>query len=288
MGLLEFVTVTLIGLSAGLVGGMLGIGGSIIMIPALTEFLGPNQHLYQAAAMIVNFFVVVPAVIRHRRAGAIDLRSVMAMLPMAAVAVVIGVIVSERSIFQNEGEAYLRALFAAFVLTSAMIELYRLRRSDSTNGANKSNSTRGPSLMIKGVVAIPVGLVAGLLGVGGGILAVPLQRRLLGLPIRTAIANSATIIIATSFIGAISKNYSLIVDRGSDYGSLMLAATLAPLAIVGSWIGSHFTHRLPTRIVKTAFLALLIIAGTRLAYKAATEMPHRSPTPTYGSHVSPN
>lgn len=291
MGLLEFLTVTLIGLFAGLVGGMLGVGGSIVMIPALTESLGPNQHLYQAAAMIVNLFVVVPAVIRHRRVGAIDSRSVLAMLPMAAVAVVVGVLVSESGVFLNEGEVYLRGLFALFLLTSAAVELYRLRRRnadrDADDTAKRSAHTRGPSLTLQGAVAIPVGLVAGLLGVGGGVLAVPLQRRLLGLPIRTAIANSATIIIATSLIGAIAKNYSLIVHRGGDYRSLILAATLAPLAIIGSWIGSHLTHRLPVRIVKTAFLVLLIVAGMRLAYKAATAIPHRTSAPTLGAIVSP-
>ena len=68
----DLIALALIGLLAGLLGGLLGIGGSIVMIPAMTEVLGPDQHLYQAAAMTVNFFVVVPAVIRHSRAGAIS------------------------------------------------------------------------------------------------------------------------------------------------------------------------------------------------------------------------
>ena len=65
----ETVTLIIIGLFAGLLGGMLGVGGSIVILPALTEVLGPNQHTYQAAAMVVNFFVVMPAVWQHRRAG---------------------------------------------------------------------------------------------------------------------------------------------------------------------------------------------------------------------------
>ncbi len=39
----------------GLFGGLLGLGGSTIMIPALVMVFGENQHLYQAAAMICNF-----------------------------------------------------------------------------------------------------------------------------------------------------------------------------------------------------------------------------------------
>ena len=59
---LSLVALVVIGLLTGVVGGMLGVGGSIVLIPAMTEVLGPNQHLFQATAMIVNFFVVVPAV----------------------------------------------------------------------------------------------------------------------------------------------------------------------------------------------------------------------------------
>ena len=63
-----------VGLLAGVLGGLLGVGGSILMIPAMVflfaDRYGPEgQHLYQAAAMIVNLFVVLPAVDRHRRAG---------------------------------------------------------------------------------------------------------------------------------------------------------------------------------------------------------------------------
>ena len=66
----EMLILMAIGLCAGLLGGLLGIGGSVVMIPAMSVIFGPAQHLYQGAAMIVNFFVVIPAVIQHRRAGA--------------------------------------------------------------------------------------------------------------------------------------------------------------------------------------------------------------------------
>ena len=59
-----------IGLMAGTLGGLLGVGGSVIMIPALTAIFGPEQHLYQAAAMAVNVGVAVPAAWRHHGAGA--------------------------------------------------------------------------------------------------------------------------------------------------------------------------------------------------------------------------
>lgn len=253
---------------------MLGVGGSLIMIPALTELLGPDQHLYQSAAMIVNFFVVVPAVIQHRREKAIELTNVMRLIPLAVAAVIVGVMISELHVFSGEGEAYLRGLFGLFLLAVCLSDLYRLcmRKKISTETTSKSNKSR-VGWIHASLVAIPTGLVAGLLGVGGGILAVPLQHKLLKVPMRNAIANSATLIIATSVVGAYLKNSAYYAQHDYSLKSFMLAACLIPTAILGSMLGSRLTHRLPLRFVKTAFFILLSIAAVRLTYRALQSSP---------------
>ncbi|MBU0719675.1 MAG: TSUP family transporter, partial [Planctomycetes bacterium] len=128
MDLLTAAILAAIGLFAGLVGGMLGVGGSIVMIPAMTELLGPDQHLYQAAALIVNFFVAAPAVYQHRRAKAIEAKTVARVVPLAAAAAFAGVAISELPVFVGRGEAYLRGLFGLFLLLVAATDLYRLFR----------------------------------------------------------------------------------------------------------------------------------------------------------------
>ncbi|UCC28883.1 MAG: sulfite exporter TauE/SafE family protein [Phycisphaerales bacterium] len=280
MEVTDLIGLAIIGLFAGVTGGMLGVGGSIVMIPAMTEVFGPNQHLYQAAAMIVNFFVVVPAVYQHRRAKAITGTTVARIVPLAIVGVVAGVGLSELPLFAGEGEVYLRGLFGLFLLGVALTDLYRLfhKRQARSNGSSDPLSItpqdQRTGWRFAGAVAIPTGLVAGLLGVGGGVMAVPLQRRLLGIPIRTAIANSATIIIATSSIGAIAKNYAYVTEHDHSLESFVLAAVLIPTAIVGSLAGSRLTHRAPLRFVKIAFFLLLLLAATRLTYKAARSAWH--------------
>lgn len=273
-----------IGLLTGLVGGMLGVGGSIVMIPAMTELLGPDQHLYQAAAMIVNFFVVVPAVYQHRRAKAIDMATISRILPLAAVSVVLGVGISELPIFAGTGEVYLRGLFGLFLLLIAVTDLYRLCRRNRNKidaqvegraSSPPSATANGPKRMqwrLAAIVAVPTGVVAGLLGVGGGIVAVPLQRRLLRVPMTAAIAGSATIIVATSFVGAIVKNYAYMTQHDGDAASLMLGAIVIPTAIVGSLIGSALTHRVPVKLVRAGFFLLLLLAALRFMYSAACSM----------------
>ena len=282
---LEILQLAIIGLCAGLIGGMLGIGGSIIMIPAMTEVFGPDQHLYQAAAMIVNFFVAVPAVYQHRRARAIDPATVIRIVPLAVVTVVVGVGVSELPAFKGPGEAYLRGLFGLFLLFAGGWEVYRLLRRGrpGTSSAGAVTAVEGDAAPIgwrrASLVAVPTGLIAGLLGVGGGVLAGPLQRRFLNIPLRMAIANSATVVIATSLIGATAKNYAYLTAHGWTPKPFLLAAVLIPTAIVGSLYGSRLTHRLRLDFVKAAFGLLLIVAAIRLMSGAAASLP-RPRTPS--------
>ena len=269
----ELLLLAFVGLSAGLAGGLLGVGGSIVLIPALTEILGPDQHTYQAAAMIVNFFVVVPAVVQHRRAGAIQTGMVARIIPLALVAVILGVALSETSIFEGTGERLLRGIFALFLVTVIAHDFYRMARpveavsrsARTKNGQQGAKGSSVPSWRTIAAIAIPTGVMAGLLGVGGGVLAVPLQRRLLRVSIRTAIANSATLIVATSFVGAITKNVALMSSSSNAMRSFVLAALLAPAAVAGSYMGSHLTHKLPVRLIKGAFLILMMVAAVRLA-----------------------
>lgn len=258
------------------------------MIPALTEVLGPDQHRYQAAAMIVNFFVVVPAVIQHRRAGAIQPRNVLRLIPLATVAVIGGVLISELPVFRDFGEAYLRLIFGVFLLIVSLTDLTRIARTaraerlatadngnDPTSGqrireGEKEGDTNHWSSAA--AVALPTGLLAGMLGVGGGMLAVPLQRKFLSVPMRSAIANSATIIVVTSLVGAALKNVAYARIHGSASESLTLAAALIPTAIVGSYIGSGLTHKLPVRVIKTVFLVLLTITAVRITRGALTDI----------------
>lgn len=276
--LIDIVLLVLIGLFGGLVGGMLGIGGSIIMIPAMTELLGPNQHLYQAAAMIVNFFVVVPAVYQHRRASAIDFRTVARLVPLAILAALAGVAVSELPMFRGSGETYLRATFGTFLIIAAAVDLFRMARAKTRKTMSELDDSpasldrRHVTWRLSAYVAIPTGLIAGMLGVGGGLLAVPLQCRFLRIPLRQAIANSAALIIPTSLLGATAKNLAL-MDRHVDGTSpFILAAILIPMAVLGSFVGSRWTHIAPVRMIRTAFWVLLMVAGTKLIYTAASSL----------------
>ncbi|MEK6798900.1 MAG: sulfite exporter TauE/SafE family protein [Planctomycetota bacterium] len=269
---MDTIVLSAVGVVVGLAGGMFGIGGGIVLIPALTEIFGPDQHRYQAAAMIVNFCVAIPAVVQHRRARAIDAPTVARLIPAALLAILLGVGVSELQVFSGEGQRFLQLLFACFLMYCGISEGGWLLRGEAARGSPDLPSPNAPvappSLERTLAVAGPTGFIAGFLGVGGGIVAVPLQRKFLAIPLRRAIANSAAMIIATAFVGAIAKNYAYAADHDGSLAPVALALSVVPTAVLGSLVGSDLTHRLRLRILHLLFIMLLLVSAVRLGQGA--------------------
>lgn len=279
------IQVVTIGLLAGTLGGMLGVGGSTIIIPGLTLVLGYNQHLYQATAMIANVAVAIPAAMRHRRAGTMMPAVLMWMLPVAVVFVIVGVWASNLDVFSGrEGGKWLGRVLAAFLVYVIAVNLRRLfrphERGGATAGSDRSSLSRdgdtdtqslpankgSVGLRIRSVwVGTVMGSVAGLLGIGGGAIAVPLQQVVLRLPLRACIANSSAVICVSALLGSIYKNASLHQHGYHWYHSLSLALMLAPSCWIGGYLGAGLTHRLPVRQVRIVFICLMVVAAIKMA-----------------------
>ena len=269
-----------VGLLAGMFGGMLGVGGSIIMIPVMTLIFGPAQHLYQGAAMIMNFFVALPSAWQHRRRHATLSPILRVTIPCAIVGVVVGVWASSGPWFHGRNEVYLARIFGGFLFYEAGYNVYRLIARRRFPDMDVEAARRIPRWKIASAVGLPTGFVGGLLGVGGGIVAVPMQQLLLRVPLHRAIANSAVTIVPLSIIGAIYKNYT---NAGAGLpltDTLHLAAFLIPTAIVGGFLGARFTHVMPRRLLRVVFIILMCYAGTTLIRRTAP------PAPTHSSPVA--
>lgn len=253
----ELITLIAVGMVAGTLGGLLGIGGSILMIPVLTLVFDHDQHLSQAVAMIVNVFVAVPAVLRHHRAGAVDWTIARRMLPAGIAAIFIGVLVSNRL----PGEMLMR-VFGVFLIYVIFVNVRKLLEPGRSGDGENRRQGWAPA----GMVGAITGFAAGLLGIGGGIIAVPLLQRVCRLPLRRCIACSTAFMCVTASVGATSKNLTLhqLSDASGaplDAGqSLLIAACLAPTAVLGGLLGAGFTHSLPLRWLRLFFVVLLTLA----------------------------
>lgn len=258
----------LVGLGAGLIGGLLGVGGGIVMIPAmiliLGECFGQNSfHLYKLAAITTSIFVAIPAAWRHAHAGALVRPLLRGIVPPSIAGIVVGV--AAAALFDGEQTQILRRVFGGFLLLVVGTHLY-LRRSAGSAHPTRDRCPIARRHALYGLlVGLPAGLIAGLLGIGGGAWAVPAQHLGLGVRMRNAIANSTAMILFIAPATAAALTISIArMEAVSSLTGFGLAAWLAPGALVGGWFGAGLTHAWPIRWVRLAFHVLLALTGLRL------------------------
>ncbi len=248
-----------LGFLAGVLGGLAGIGGSMLMLPGLTILLGKEpdsiQHLFIAAAFVVNVVVAYPAARRHRRSGAVRDDLLRELLISVLVAMVVGVVIGNFA-----PGAHLRIALGIFLVAYCAFNIYRVAfRFPEPDGAH---ARTGPAVLIScGAIT---GLFGGTLGLAGGVILVPLLQLVARLPLRSAIATSSAVVWTTAAVAAVLKLATLSQHGWSIWTSLTLTALMAPTALVGSQIGAGLTHKLPVKWVRIAITAVLAAAAARL------------------------
>jgi uncharacterized membrane protein YfcA len=229
----------------------------------LVVIFGENQHLYQASAMICNFFVGASATLIHRRADFITLSVAKWLIPAAIAGVIAGVAVSNSSLFARQNSYWLARLFGAFMVYVVLYNLHRYRQKTRGLGSFSPEGIRD-SVLGAIVCGLITGFSAGLLGIGGGTVCVPSQQLLLRMPLKRAIANSAATIATIALIGAAYKNVTLPQNNIAIKESLLLALPIIPTAVLGSLAGSRLMHKLPDGVVRGAFIVLAALAAVKL------------------------
>jgi len=262
MELWESGIALVIGLLAGVVGGLAGIGGSIVMIPALGVFFGysgkdaPEQHLYAASAMCVNVVVALVSGRKHKDEGALDVRARNRLIPGMLLGIVAGVWLSN----QLDGRP-LKQGMAAFLFAFVGWTVFQTVRGLPERGLDEARPTWGRL----GPIGAGTGVLAGLLGIGGGIVMVPLMQLVSKMQLRRSIAVSASVMWISAGLGAAIKVWTLPEHGQSRVDALSIAAAMAFGAVVGAPIGAWMTHKLKLPALRVVISIVLAIGGGRAA-----------------------
>jgi uncharacterized membrane protein YfcA len=238
----------LIGLLVGFFSSLLGLGGGVILVPILILGFGLTTHNAVSTSLVAVLATAASASLEYARQKRIVFRlgllTIAATIPGAFLGADISQYVSSRM---------LAAIFSAIVICLGFIMLFGQEPKGGSDHPNTKRLASGHLLsqLASFSLFFCVGLVAGLLGIGGGILVVPIYNVLLGVGIYYAVATSTFTIIFTSLAGLL-RHYTL--------GYLLLEYTL-PITIgvlIGAQLGPRLNKMLNTQLLRRIF-ALAII-----------------------------
>lgn len=261
LNFIDVLLLGLVGLIGGGLGGLLGIGGSIIFIPLMDQIFhgrlsaqGGAYNLWAATALLSNVFVGGGAAVSHWRNRRILPRAVKMIVPLGIAGAIVGVAVR----VQLPPEA-LWVVFGVVAIYMAIRNLQRLWKRQETKAIDSDRSCDLPKLtwLRMTPVASITGFLSGILGIGGGVFSVPAQQLFIDIPQKNAIANSAATMPVFCAIAAI-MSLAALPEELSWVTAITLAGVLVPSALIGAFVGGHLTHRAPDVPIRMAFVALLL------------------------------
>jgi uncharacterized membrane protein YfcA len=243
---LGFALAALIGLSLGLLGG----GGSILTVPVLVYVLGIAAKPAIAMSLPVVGVTSLIAAALHWRLGNVRVRTA---LGFGAVAMV-GAFAGAKLAVLLSGAVQLALL--AIVMLAAAVSMLRPPRGDAEPGTHASP----PHVALLAAVALALGALTGLVGIGGGFLIVPALVLLARVPMREAVGTSLLVIAMNSASGF--AGYA-----GSVHLDWPFLTAFIGLAVVGALAGALLAARVPQAALKRAFgVFLLAVGGLVLAH----------------------
>lgn len=241
------------GAAAGALSGFLGIGGGAILTPLFVMLLGFEQHRAQGISLAALLPPVgLPAVLAYRRAGVvIDVRIVLWLI-----AGFVGGVLGGAWLAHRVPGDYLRWVFAASLAMSALRALRAPSADESASGAAGKNATSAWTFVVVGSLA---GAASGLLGVGGGLVALPLLQRFGELDRLEAQATTLAMMLAPIGLPAV-----LMYAREQGGLPWPLLGAVALGFTLGASLGAMGAGRLSAHVAKRVYAGFLVTTALGL------------------------
>ncbi len=273
MTLAGWLAVLAVGLLAGAVSGLVGIGGGAVMVPFLYFFLARSELAGVAVpladqavvAHATSLLVIVPVSLRgawlYHREGLVAWAAVWRM----GIASIAGAILGARVAVAVPGEL-LKLAFGLFLLTVAT--RLAIGRREARRDLSEERPGQHMGRALAGGAA--VGFFSALLGVGGGLVAIPVLIYWLHLPIRNVSATSLAIITFTAATGVVAYAVTGWIAESSSVGAfsyfhLPAGLGLAVGALSAVPLGTRAQLRMPTHALRGLFAVVFFVLGIRIA-----------------------
>jgi uncharacterized protein len=233
-----------IGLASGILSGLFGVGGGIVMTPGIQVLLGAPPIVALATPLPAILPTAFAGALTYHRRGEVDLRAAAWLTPPGLVGAALGAWATEWI-----DTTWLLLVTAGLIGYQAIALVTGADRP----GGGEERSASGTALASIGAVA---GFVSGLLGIGGGIVIVPLLAGRLGMPLKRALGTSLLAILALVVPGTIVHAVLGHIDWGIF---LTIVIGSVPGARVGAGIALGTGER-TLRVLVGGFLLVVAVA----------------------------
>ncbi len=255
------LTYCAVGAIAGILAGLLGIGGGLVIVPMLVYVFGLNNippeltmHIALATSMASIMFTSVSSFMAHHRRGAVHWD----VVKRIAVGILIGTFL---------GSCFASAMSNSFLKLFFVIFLYFVSAQLLLNKKPKGGRELPGKVGMFGVGS-GIGVISSLVGIGGGTLSVPFMLWC-NLPVHHAIGTSAAIGLPIAIAGTIGYiingwNVSTLPQYSIGYVYLPALVGIAAVSVLTAPLGARLAHSLPVDRLKRIFALLLIGVATKM------------------------
>ena len=263
MTLAHIIILLATGIGVGFAGGLLGLGGCFIMTPVqymIFTSMGIPIDTAIKLAFGTNLLVVLPTAAsgawRHSSKGAVWWKAAVVIGGCGLVCAFGGA-----TLATHLPGAGLKIAFGAIIFLSAI-------RMLTTKSAKLEEEPRG-NPWLWAAWAIPIGVVTGILGIGGGVLMVPVMVLALKFKMHNAIATSLAVMIFTSSGGAIGYiinglGVPNLPAYSIGYVNLLSWFLLAVTSVTMAQVGAITAHKLPAKQLRYIFVVVLFFVGLKM------------------------
>ena len=250
------------GAAAGLIAGMLGVGGGIVIVPVLFYLLpaaGVADDLRMHVAVATSLATIIATSIvsarSHYKKGGVDVPLLKSLAIPIAIGVIIGVTLGGKA-----SGSTLTLIFAIVALIVSVHMAFFKRRQISDGGV--------PGTPYRQALGVFIGAFSVVMGIGGGTLSVPIFS-LFGMEIRRAVGTAAAIGLIIAVPGTIGFAIAGWGEPGLPiaslgYVNLIGFALIAPLSMALAPYGAKLAHTIPQIWLSRAFAIFLALTSIRM------------------------
>ena len=252
------------GVVAGVLAGMLGVGGGIVIVPVLYHvftLMGVDESVRMHVAVGTSLATIVPTSIMsaraHRRRGSLNPDMLKRLVPPVLVGVLVGSVLS--------GVVSGKVLTSVFATVALLVALNMAIKRDDVALRDGLPGRAGTSAL-----GVSIGGLSTLMGIGGGTLSVPILHAL-RTPMHVAVGTGAALGMVISLPGAIAfvVNGLGVAHRPPTtvgYVDWLGMALIVPATMLTTQWGARLAHAIDARVLRRVFALFLALTSVRMFY----------------------